>query len=197
MRNVYTDMTYQYGPQLTDNQRQVLYGTILGGSSIVKPARGKNCYLAMRDRDYNWLSYKIEELRNFFKIDGHTIKKDKNTFRCYSIAYPVFNEIYDLFYSQDGKIIAPELLEVLNDTAWMVWFVDAGRKSKRKAYLRTHKFGATGSQVICDYFNSLDCDCELRQCRGRYELVFSNSGAVELLATFAHRLPKFIVDRMD
>ena len=124
-------MTYQCGPILKESQKQVLYGTILGGSSIVKPAKGKNCYLAMRDSNESWLQYKIEYLKDFFKIDVNTIKKDKNTFRCYSVAYPVFNEIYDLFYEKNSKILIPNILECLTDEAWMVWFIDAGRKSKR------------------------------------------------------------------
>ena len=126
-------MTYQCGPILKESQKQVLYGTILGGSSIVKPAKGKNCYLAMRDSNESWLQYKIEYLKDFFKIDVNTIKKDKNTFRCYSVAYPVFNEIYDLFYEKNSKILIPNILECLTDEAWMVWFIDAGRKSKRIA----------------------------------------------------------------
>src|SRR4051812_46543834 len=108
-------MTYQLGPQLTANQRMVLYGTILGGSSIIRPDRGKNCYLAMRDRDYQWLMYKTEELQDFFKMDQNVIKKDKNTYRCYSIAYPVFNDVYDVFYKDGKKIITYDVLEILND----------------------------------------------------------------------------------
>ena len=71
-------MTNQYGPTLKESQKQVLYGTILGGSSLIKPEKGKNCYLAMRDNDRLWLSYKIESLQEFFKIDQNTIKRDKN-----------------------------------------------------------------------------------------------------------------------
>lgn len=190
-------MTYQCGPVIKDSQRQVLYGTILGGSSIIRPERGKNCYLAMRDHDYNWLSYKIEELRDFFKIDSSTIKKDKNTYRCYSIAYPVFNEVYDIFYRDGKKIVPKETLELLTDEAWMVWFVDAGRKSKRKAYLRTHKFGDEGTQIIADYFNSFECWCEPHQCRGRHEIVFSNRGAYELLTYVAPRLPDFLIPKYE
>jgi hypothetical protein len=190
-------MTYQLGPTITHNQKQILYGTILGGSSIIRPERGKNCYLAMRDRDCNWLMYKTEELADLFKMDQQVIKKDKNTYRCYSIAYPLFNEIYDNFYKHGKKIMPADILEGLNDLAWMVWFVDAGRKSKRKAYLRTHKFGKEGTEQICTYFNSLDCECEAHLCRGRYEVVFSNKGAAELIKTIANRMPKFVLDRFD
>ncbi len=192
-------MTYQLGPELNNTQKQILYGTILGGSSIIKPERGKNCYLAMRDRDNEWLMYKTEELQEFFKMDASVIKKDKNTYRCYSIAYPIFNELYETFYADGKKILTREALESLELTnvAWMVWFVDSGRKSKRKAYLRTHKFGEEGTAAIADYFNSLDCECSIHLCRGRYEIVFSNKGAFALLNTIVHRMPKFVFNRYD
>lgn len=185
-------MTYAIGPKLTLNQKMVLYGTILGGSSIIKPARGKNCYLAMRDCNINWLSYKTNELKQLFKIDDMLIKKDKSTHRCYSIAYPVFNELYDLFYENGKKVIRNQLLDELNDVAWMVWFVDAGRKTKRKAYLRTHKFGKEGTEAICNYFNSVSTECTIRESQGKHELIFSNAGSHRLLKTIVHRIPKFL-----
>lgn len=174
-----------------------MYGTILGGSSIVKPERGKNCYLAMRDNDLDWLLYKVEELKDFFKMDKSIIKKDKNTYRCYSIAYPVFNEVYELFYKGGKKIISRDMIEILTDEAWMVWFVDAGRKSKRRVYLRTQKFGDEGTELIAEYFNSLDCPCEIHKSRGRHEIVFDITGAYQFLKTVAPRLPEFIIPKLD
>lgn len=190
-------MTYEYSPQLKHNQSQVLYGTILGGSSIVKPTYGKNCYLAMRDNNRDWLEYKVNELKDYFKIDSNTIKKDKNTYRCYSIAYPVFNSLYKEFYQNGEKFIDRELLEKLNDVAWMVWFIDSGKKSKRKAYLRTNKFGLEGTQIIAEYFNSLDCECDFKLTRERYEIVFTHKGSLEFMSTFAHRLPDFLLKEYD
>ena len=185
-------MTYETSPIIKPFQQQILYGTILGGSSIVNPTYGRNCYLAMRDNNLNWLSYKINELKEFFKIDSNTIKKDKNTHRCYSVAYPCFNDLYRVFYKEGKKIVTKEILESLNDLAWMVWYIDSGRKSKRKVYLRTQKFGEEGTQIISDYFNSLDCSCEIKKQKDRFELVFDNKGAQEYLKTFVHRLPSFL-----
>lgn len=185
-------MTYQSGPQIKESQKQFLYGTILGGSSIIKPDRGKNCYLAMRDHNETWLRYKIEVLKEFFKIDTNTVKKDKNTFRCYSVAYPIFNDIYKMFYKDGLKTVNSSILEILTDEAWMVWLLDSGRKSKRKAYLRTHKFGETGTKIICDYFNSLDCPCTVHLCRNRYEIIFNNQGSNQLFSVIEAKMPEFM-----
>lgn len=192
-------MTHKPCPQMNSIQKQVLYGTILGGSSLIKPKKGKNCYLSMRDQDVNWLMYKAEELHDLFKMDENVLKKDKHTCRCYSITSPVFNETYEFFYPEGEKIITREMLDRLELTsvAWMVWFVDSGRKSKRRAYLRTQKFGEKGTEAIADYFNSLNCECDVHTCRGRYEILFSNQGAYTLLNTIVHRMPKFILEKYD
>jgi len=185
-------MTYEFSPEIKPFQLQILHGTILGRSSIVNPKHGKNCYLAMRDNDLDWLSYKINELKCFFKIDSNTIKKDKNTYRCYSVAYPCFNQLYRTFYKDGEKTVTKDILESLNDLAWMVWYVDSGRKSKRKVYLRTQSFGQEGSKIIADYFNSLDCMCLIKKQKERFEVVFDNKGSQEYLKTFLHRMPNFL-----
>jgi hypothetical protein len=187
-------MTHHIGPNLKLSQKQILYGTILGGSSLSKPKNGINCCLTMRDRNYDWLSYKVAMLEGFFKQDHNTIKKDKNTYRCFSISYPVFNEVYDLFYEDSKKVISPKILNSLSDLAWMVWFVDAGKKLENEIRLRTNKFGESGTKLLEEYFNSLDCECALSlNYQKKYELKFSNQGSYKFLKIVAHRMPKFVV----
>jgi hypothetical protein len=185
-------MTYQSSPTITEKQRQIIYGTILGGSSIIMPNKGKNFYLAMRDKNQEWLSYKVDLLKNLFKSDKDIIKKDKNTYRAYSVSYPLFKDIYSLFYKGKDKIINRNVLELLTDQAWMVWFTDSGRKSKRKCYLRTNKFKEEGTNTIVKYFNSLDCECEMHKCRNRYEVVFTNKGSAEFLSIINSCKPSFL-----
>jgi hypothetical protein len=185
-------MTYQSSPTITEKQKQIIYGTILGGSSIIMPNKGKNFYLAMRDKNQEWLSYKVDLLKNLFKSDKNIIKKDKNTYRAYSVSYPLFKDIYSLFYKGKDKIINRNVLELLTDQAWMVWFTDSGRKSKRKCYLRTNKFKEEGTNTIVKYFNSLDCECEMHKCRNRYEVVFTNKGSAEFLSIINSCKPSFL-----
>jgi len=184
-------MTYQSSPIITERQKQVIYGTILGGSSIIMPSKGKNCYLAMRDRDEQWLSHKVSLLSNLFKTEER-IKKDGTTYRAYSISYPIFRDMHALFYKEKDKIINRNILDLLTDQAWMIWFVDAGRRSKRKCYLRTNKFKEEGTKSIVRYFNSLDCECEMHKCRNRYEVVFTNKGSAEFLSIINPCKPSFI-----
>lgn len=185
-------MTYQTGPNITEKQKQLIYGTILGGSSIIMPDKGKNFYLAMRSKNKEWLNYKIGILHNLFRNDKHNIKKDKNTYRAYSISYPIFKDIHSLFYKGKEKVVNKNILDILTDHAWMVWFQDSGRQSKRKCYLRTNKFKEEGTRTIFKYFNSLDCDCDIHKCRNRYEIIFTNKGSIEFLNIINPCKPDFL-----
>lgn len=188
-------MTYSNNPQILPKQKQIILGTILGGSSIIKPKKGQNCYLSMRDKDKDWLSYKVSQLSNFFKLDNTTIKRNDTTNRAYSISYPIFNDFYNTFYKGSKKIIKAETLEILDGNAWMVWFVDSGIKTNSRIHLRTNAFGEKGSETINNYFNSLGCECEVNFYKNRYKIVFSNKGSVEFLKIIVHRMPNFIVNK--
>lgn len=186
-------MTYNKNPEFTAKQKQIIYGTILGGSSIISPSKGINCYLAMRDKNKKWLEYKVDALQPLFSDKPGVIKKDKSTYRSYSVSYPVFKDIRDIFYDKNNKkVVKKSILDSLTDQAWSTWFIDAGRKSKFKCYLRTNVFGDKGTGVICEYFNSLNCDCYARLTRGRHEIVFTNTGSSEFFNIIKNKIPDFI-----
>ena len=112
-------MTYFSSPELTNWQRQIVLGTILGGSSIVKPSKGRNCYLFMRSRYRDWLAYKSHELNIFSSQRPFT--EEGNTLRWHSNCYPVFNEFRDLFYVDGVKAVKMEILDTLKDTGLAIW----------------------------------------------------------------------------
>lgn len=186
-------MTYQASPKMTVNQEQLIAGTVLGGSSIIDPAHGKNCYLSMRDSDQNWLMYKVEYLAPFFKMDENVVRKDGATYRSFTTAYPIFNTLHRRFYKEGQKTVTKEVLENLNDLAWMVWFVDAGKMTGHEIVLRINKFSPESSKLIVDYFNSLNCSCTISKKGDK--VTFDNAGSQEFLKIISHRMPKFIQEQ--
>ena len=122
-------MTYFVSPPVSDWQKQIIIGTVLGGSSIVKPAKGRNCYLFMRSKNKDWLIYKTTELEGFssqrpFNLEG-------NTLRWHSNCYPIFNEFYELFYKNGKKIVTMNILDRLRDIGLAIWYGDAGKLNRR------------------------------------------------------------------
>ena len=66
-------------------QSQILIGSVLGGSSLVKPPKGVNYYLSMRSNNDKWLMYKISEMPDFFT--NCNISCYKGTLRCNSCCH--------------------------------------------------------------------------------------------------------------
>ena len=188
-----TTMTYSSNPHFTSKQLQVIYGTMLGGSSIVKPPMGKNSYLSMRNKNKLYLAYKVSELECLFKTEDSVIKKDKNTFRCFSVSYPIFNDLYGQFYNKNLRIIKDEILDSLTHVSWMIWFLDCGKKFNNKARLRTSHLGLDNTKKIKNYFDSLDFSCEIIKLGTRTAIEFKKDVFEKYIGTFFSLVPKFML----
>lgn len=187
-------MTYFTSPELIDWQKQIVLGTILGGSSIVKPSKGRNCYLFMRSRHRDWLAYKSHELQLFSSQRPFT--EEGNTLRWHSNCYPVFNEFRDLFYIEGVKTVNMEILNRLRDIGLAVWYGDCGKVKNKKVVLNTHKFGEDGTNMIVRYFNEVDIECTVITERKNYRVQMTEEGSERFLMTIAHRLPDFMLSRL-
>lgn len=186
-------MTYSANPHFTVKQMQIIYGTLLGGSSIVRPRRGINCYLAMRNKNRVYLSYKVAELECFFKAEDNVIRSDKNTYRCFSISYPIFSEIYDQFYHNDKRIVKDDILNSLTHYSWMIWFLDCGKKFNKMARLRTTHLGMKSTKKIKEYFDSLDFPCDISNNHNQISLKFHQDVFEKYIGTFFSLVPSFMI----
>lgn len=185
-------MTYFLSPKITDWQRQIVLGTVLGGSSIVKPARGRNCYLFMRSMNRNWLAYKALELQSFASQRPFT--EEGNTNRWHSNCFPVFNEFRELLYVGSVKTVNTEVLDKLRDIGLAVWYCDCGKLKNGKAMIHTQKFGKEGTKMIVKYFNELGIECDIyvdKKSKSHY-LAMTDSGSEQFFKTVAHRMPSFM-----
>jgi hypothetical protein len=176
---------------------QVLIGTVLGGSSLVKPPKGKNYYLSMRSQNSEWLEYKMLEMPSFFtNVKFH---KYGNTHRCNSCCHQKLTYFYNELYENKKRKIKMETLDLLTDTALAVWFLDSGSKtgrSKKNAYINTTKFGSEGSETILKYFNEIGIPCNINYDGDRLKVLFTVKGTEIFLKTTAHRFPTFMYHRI-
>jgi hypothetical protein len=187
-------MTYYSSPPLSNWQKQVICGTILGGSSIVKPSKGRNCYLFMRSSNRNWIIYKAEELKDFASQRPFT--EEPNTLRWHSNCYPIFNTFRDIFYKNNKKTVTMEVLDTLRDIGLAVWYGDSGKIHKGNVWLNTHKFGEKANKLICKYFNEIDIKCDIIKNRGNYRIIMNKEGSQTFLKTIGHRLPDFMHSKL-
>lgn len=180
-----------------DFQSQVLIGTVLGGSSLVKPPKGINYYLSMRSQNEMWLKYKMSEMPKYFK--DMKIHKYGNTLRCNSCCCESLTEFYHWIYKDGKRNPSMDLFDVLMDTGIAIWYLDSGGKTgrnKKNAYLNTTKFGEKNSKIALQYFNEIEIPCNINHDGKRTKLLFTVSGTVILLKTIAHRFPTFMHDRI-
>lgn len=180
-----------------DFQHQILIGTILGGSSLVKPPKGKNFYLSMRGKNEQWLRYKMAEMPDYFK--SVSIHRYGNTFRCNSSCSPTLTEIKDVLYNGNKRQVTMNVLDSLKDIALSVWFLDGGSKTgrgKKNAYINTTKFGDAGTKIVMQYFREIGMPCNVNRDGKRLKVLFGVDGTKELFKTIAHQFPPFMYDRL-
>jgi len=187
-------MTHIIDPKHNKREIQVLTGTVLGGSSVVSPKRGVNCYLSMRSKDIMWLRWKATELESFASVAPYT--EDKNgTLRWHSLCYPVFNYFRDNFYDGSDRIIKLECIEGLVDIGLLTWWCDSGKLVKNNAIFNTNVWGEKGSETIVEYFNLLGWSSEVLRERQSFRVKLDEPSTSKLLSVVEPHMPHFIATR--
>jgi hypothetical protein len=135
---------------ITRRQEQIIRGTILGGSSIIQPKKGRNCYLSMRCKCAQWLEYKARELQVLSSCAPFTEEK---TYRWHSMCYPIFKNFRDEFYEDNKRTLKLSSLDSLHDIGLAIWFKDCGKVKNNKVIINTHIWGKNGTEIMEEYFD--------------------------------------------
>jgi|GEM_PF-2487554 len=129
---------------------QVIAGTILGGSSLIKPKKGKHYYLSMRDKNAEWLEYKAKILSNFASLEPFTKEK---TNRWHSLCFPVFDQFARLFYKEGKRHLDVESISnKLSTFGILIWYGDCGSYKDKKIIFNTRIWGKEGTEALSYYF---------------------------------------------
>ena len=152
-------MTHIINPTISTRQRNVITGTLLGGSSIVTPTKGRGSYLSMRNHDLNWLYFKARELTTLSSKSPVLIEK---TNRWHSLCYPIFQKYKEMFYENNKRCLTLKCLEEakIADIALAIWFGDCGKRLNGQVVLNTNMWGQKGTDVIVEYLHLISCPCE-------------------------------------
>jgi hypothetical protein len=180
-------MTHMINPKVTNQQRFLIIGTILGGSSIIKPKKGKNCYLSMREKDISWLRFKAEQLADLASQSPMTIEK---TNRWHSVCYPIFNEFREMFYKDDKRSLKIDTLNLLHDSSIAIWFGDAGKCRGDHVLLNTNIWGEDGTNLVVEYFRSLEWGASVALERKNFRVKLDKESSDEFLSMVSSYLPK-------
>lgn len=152
---------------LTLRENQIITGTILGGSSLIMPKNGKNCYLSMRDKNAAWLETKADALKSIASPAPFTIEK---TNRWHSLCVPELNGFREKFYKDGKRHLRLEVLERLWDVSLAVWYQDCGLNINDRVIIKTHIWGEEGTELFKTYFELIDYQAEIVKERGKFRV---------------------------
>ncbi len=122
--------------ELSEEQEQMILGSLLGDMSLSLAHRSLNCRLALThsEKQKELFDKKVEILGEFMgNYRLYVSQPDKRTGKCYSTyrgnskTHKVFNDLYTLLYPNGVKTITSEYLEKINSPiALAFWFMDDG-----------------------------------------------------------------------
>ena len=130
------------GSRLTQTQRSLIIGTILGDGYLRIVPKRKNAFLeinhSVKQRAY--VEWKYNILRSIVKSapklrngNGHRI-----ACRFFTRFLPEITEIHKTFYTNKKKIIPDNL--IIDPIGLAVWYMDDGSKSGGSIYFNTQQF---------------------------------------------------------
>lgn len=145
---------------LTQNQRDILVGLLLGDGCIEVLPKGDSARLKL-EYSGKQKAY-VDWLYETFQSWTHSKPKQKITHafgKIYTkywfttLSSPIFKEYFDLFYRDHRKVIPSTIGELLTPIGLTVWFMDDGStksKESRGRILCTHAFSQDEVLFLCD-----------------------------------------------
>lgn len=181
-------LTYYAVQHLSDWQKQVINGTIMGGSSLVRTASNKY-YLSMRGKNGRWLQCKANEMN--LPLPPNPYFLEKNYFRWHSSSLPIFGEFYQRFYKDGKKFVDMEVLNGFRAVGLSVWFLDAGVIKDGVIHLNVKSFGQEGAKIINKYFYEIDLDTKIVGTK----IWFGEKSTERFINVIGDYIPQFILDQ--
>ena len=127
---------------LTQEQKSLIIGTILGDGYLRIIPRRKNAFLevnhSIKQKDY--VDWKYSVLQSIVKNGPKLRKGNGNRIACrfYTRCLSEITDSFKYFY-KDGKKIIPHDLQI-NPFSLAVWYMDDGSRSGGSVYLNTQQF---------------------------------------------------------
>ena len=181
------------------NQEQVLIGTCLGDSSLIKnegPNTTPRLRLAHSLKQYVYASFKAEVLSNLdFSEEPYKSGFGSDCIRFQSKTSSSLSALFPEFSFSDGKrFISDFLLSKITPLALAVWHCDDGTihlsdKQRPRIYLYLNRYPLESVQRVKDFFKSkFDLHSTIHEWKG-YFLTFSADSTekfIRLVKDFVH-----------
>lgn len=198
---------------LTKQQKSITIGLMLGDGSMTH-TKSKRISVGHGKTQLEYLQWIRKSMGCIFQnpIRKHEVWKWTNEFYTISsICHQDFNQIYDLFFDNNKKVIKNELINYIDDLALAVWFMDDGSSKKDKSGITycskfsTEGFSYKDHKILQDIlrikFGIRTKICEYKRYDKKYNYLSVNkNNAIKLTAVIEKHIPncmryKLVYDR--
>lgn len=176
---------------LSEVQKSVLSGTLMGDGCIIPTASGKNYRLQIEhgDRQKEYVFWKYGIFKRFVVSRPKYIAV-LNSWRFRTISHHEFIQLRRIFY-RDGKKILPKKLDFLLDPLTLaVWFMDDGCLAREHGYiLNTQNFKLEDNVRLMKFLqNSFGLHFAIHRDRKYYRLFVKKQSMIEFRNLFKFRM---------
>ena len=121
---------------LTDYQRAILVGTLLGDGSLIETSSKNNLRLQITHcaAQKSFVFWKYEAFKSLV-LTLPKYQKQNDAWRFRTISHPELTEIGKLFYQNRQKIVPKDIASLLSPIGLAVWFMDDGAYHRSGGYL--------------------------------------------------------------
>lgn len=141
---------------LTQEQEEVLYGSLLGDMCISTTSKLYRVQINHGGEQEAYFDHKCKIFKNLLGKVNKTPRYDKRTQKWYNryavrlLAHPKFNELHDLMYINGVKTVTKEWLDKVTPRGLAFWFMDDGTNSGE---LATNSFSLEECKLIIKWFD--------------------------------------------
>jgi hypothetical protein len=183
---------------LSQGQRDVLTGTLLGDGCIAKHGKHHRLHVKHKLGHEALVMFKYEVFREFISMAPHHFDQRLRgrRFPCVQFAtrtHPVFTKWRSRFYTERHKIVPVDIARDLSPLALAVWLMDDGAADYAGITFQTHSFSQVEtSRLAAALRDRYGLETNLRWNRGSW-IVYVHAASLPLLkdTVSQHLLPQF------
>lgn len=176
----------------TNREKQLILGTLLGNSSVIKPQKSKNPHFQLREsisKGGTWIQCKAHELRRFSRPKSFV--QDSDSYRWNSISASCWWDIYKLCYRENQKIITMPWLDMLQDYGLACWFMDKGIIQNNFIGLRISRLDEESVDSIINYFKIIGIPGQPKNFGGSKTIQFRDKDKLAFMKIIGQKLPVY------
>lgn len=187
---------------LTDNSKQVLFGSLFGDGSLYLNKNGINALYeedhSLKQKDYLlWKKPFFEEISPV-KVTEYSYFDERTGKRYYHIRVrtrvsSLLTDLHKVLYIDGRKTVPPLILNQIDTLGLAVLYFDDGDYcyQNRRAKISTHSFSLEENELIKNYLlDQFELETMIYPMRSGYELRFNSNSTKRLLSLIENYTPE-------